>query len=66
MEQFYRGLASGQGRSQAMRQAMLSVRKTHPHPRDWAPFIVIGNGDPLRGAAGPAMHTASTREMSIH
>ncbi len=29
--------------AQALRQAMLQVRKQHPEPKDWASFIVMGN-----------------------
>lgn len=47
MEQFYRGLAARQSRLQALREAMRTVRKTHPHPRYWAPFILIGQSGPL-------------------
>ncbi len=50
MGAFYRGLAAGQGRAEAMKRAMLMIRKTHPHPRDWAPFVVVGNGSPLSAA----------------
>lgn len=30
-------------RSEALRQAMLSVRRTHPHPYHWAPYFLIGD-----------------------
>ncbi len=29
-------------KAQALRQAMLTTRKTHPNPRDWAAFTLIG------------------------
>jgi hypothetical protein len=32
-----------------MRQAALAVRVKQPHPYYWAPFIVLGKGEPLHG-----------------
>ena len=49
MEGYYQRLLQGQGRAHAMHEAMKAVRAEHPHPYYWAPFIVIGNGAPLRG-----------------
>ena len=49
MEGYYQRLLAGQGRADAMRQAMEVVRAQHPHPYYWAPFIVVGSGAPLRG-----------------
>jgi CHAT domain-containing protein len=49
MEDYYRNLLSGQGRAAALRQAMQSLRETHPHPYFWAPFITIGRDAPLQG-----------------
>jgi CHAT domain-containing protein len=49
MEAYYRGLLGGQGRAAAMQAAMREIRDRHPHPYDWAPFIVVGSGAPLRG-----------------
>ena len=49
MEGYYQRLLAGEGRADAMRQAMEVVRAQHPHPYYWAPFIVVGNGAPLRG-----------------
>jgi CHAT domain-containing protein len=48
MESYYRNLLAGQGRASALRSAMRSMRETHPHPHDWAPFIVLGRDAPLR------------------
>ena len=49
MTVFYRRLLGGEGRAEAMRKAALTIRQRHPHPYDWAPFIVIGQPGPLRG-----------------
>ena len=49
MEVFYQKLLGGEGRAQAMRNAMEAVRVQHPHPYHWAPFIVVGSDAPLRG-----------------
>jgi CHAT domain-containing protein len=32
-------------KAQALRQAMLSTLKTHPNPRDWAAFTLIGEAE---------------------
>ncbi len=42
MRRFYRHLTAGFGRAQALRQAMLDLRRTHPSPYHWAPFILVG------------------------
>jgi CHAT domain-containing protein len=51
MESYYRNLLAGQGRSAALREAMLSLRAQHPHPHFWAPFIALGRDSPLHGFA---------------
>jgi len=51
MEGYYRNLRAGQGRVAALRGAMRSLRATHPHPHDWAPFIALGRNAPLRAFA---------------
>jgi CHAT domain-containing protein/tetratricopeptide (TPR) repeat protein len=48
MEAYYRHLLAGQGRATALREAMSELRRTHPHPHYWAPFIVMGRETPLR------------------
>jgi CHAT domain-containing protein/lipopolysaccharide biosynthesis regulator YciM len=48
MEAYYRNLLAGQGRATALREAMLSLRATRPHPHYWAPFIALGRDAPLR------------------
>jgi CHAT domain-containing protein len=51
MESYYRNLLAGQGRTAALRKAMLSLRDQHPHPHFWAPFIAIGRDAPLQALA---------------
>jgi hypothetical protein len=51
MEAYYRNLLAGQGRATALREAMRTLRLTHPHPHDWAPFIAVGRDTPLRALA---------------
>lgn len=48
MESYYRNLRAGQGRGEALREAMRTLRKTHPHPHDWAAFVTQGRDTPLR------------------
>ena len=43
MVNFYQEWHKGASKSAALRQAMLSVRKTHPNPFYWAPFLLVGN-----------------------
>ncbi|ADO74432.1 CHAT domain-containing tetratricopeptide repeat protein [Stigmatella aurantiaca] len=63
MDLYYRNLLNGQGRASALRQAMLSLRETHPHPHAWAPFIALGSDAPLRAIA-PATQQTSLAETS--
>jgi CHAT domain-containing protein len=49
MKRYYSNLLKGSGRAEAMREAALFVRKKHPHPYYWAPFIAIGRSEPLAG-----------------
>ncbi|MDY7225069.1 CHAT domain-containing tetratricopeptide repeat protein [Hyalangium rubrum] len=49
MESYYRNLLAGQGRVTALREAMRTFRRKHPHPYFWAPFIAMGQDTPLRG-----------------
>jgi len=48
METYYRHLVAGQGRATALREAMLELRWTQPHPHYWAPFLAMGRETPLR------------------
>jgi len=52
MEAYYRHLLAGQGRATALREAMLELRRTHPHY--WAPFLTLGRETPLRLPASGA------------
>jgi CHAT domain-containing protein/tetratricopeptide (TPR) repeat protein len=45
MSEFYRQLAQGQTKAQALRQAMLTSMQTRPDPKDWAAFTLIGNAE---------------------
>jgi CHAT domain-containing protein len=45
MKEFYQNLQKNPNKAQALRQAMLTTMKTHPHPRDWAAFTLIGEAD---------------------
>ncbi|XGW00783.1 MAG: tetratricopeptide repeat protein (plasmid) [Leptolyngbya sp. BL-A-14] len=42
MTDFYTTLQHTLDKAQALRQAMLNTMKTHPEPRDWAAFTLIG------------------------
>ncbi|PIL42788.1 hypothetical protein CR105_22720 [Massilia eurypsychrophila] len=44
MQQFYRNLAAGQSKKEALRQAQLAMWKRFPHPVDWAAFYLTGDG----------------------
>jgi CHAT domain-containing protein/tetratricopeptide (TPR) repeat protein len=45
MEAFYQNLRQNPDKAQALRQAMLITMKTHPEPRDWAAFTLIGESN---------------------
>ena len=45
MKEFYQNLQKNPNKAQALRQAMLTTMKTHPKPRDWAAFTLIGEAD---------------------
>lgn len=42
MQACYRGLAAGMRRAEALREAQRDVRRRHPHPYHWAPFVLVG------------------------
>jgi CHAT domain-containing protein len=42
MTKFYQNLQKNPDKAQALRQAMLTTMATHPNPRDWAAFTLIG------------------------
>lgn len=45
MTVFYQNLQKNPDKAQALRQAMLSTLKSHPAPRDWAAFTLIGEAE---------------------
>nr|WP_217650594.1 CHAT domain-containing protein [Spirulina major] len=45
MTEFYRQRAATGDNAQALRQAMLQTMRTHPDPRNWAAFTLIGEAD---------------------
>jgi len=47
MELFYGGILAGQGRSDALRSAQLTMRARYPNPYYWAAFICQGDPSPL-------------------
>jgi tetratricopeptide (TPR) repeat protein len=42
MAAFYSHLGDGDAPAQALRRAMLDLRRSHPHPYHWAPFMLVG------------------------
>lgn len=48
MQAYYRNLMAGQGRVEALGEAMRALRQSQPHPHYWAPFIAMGRDTPLR------------------
>jgi CHAT domain-containing protein len=57
MDGFYARLGAGEPVEEALRTAMLDLRRELPHPYQWAPFVVIGPG----GVVKPATATGSNR-----
>jgi CHAT domain-containing protein/tetratricopeptide (TPR) repeat protein len=51
MESYYRKLAAGVGRGEAMEQAQIELLRSeeYRHPKDWAAFVVVGDWTPLSG-----------------
>ncbi|MEG4274177.1 MULTISPECIES: CHAT domain-containing protein [unclassified Microcoleus] len=45
MQSFYQNLQNNPDKAQALRQAMLTTMKTHPLPRNWAAFTLIGEAE---------------------
>jgi CHAT domain-containing protein/uncharacterized protein HemY len=45
MRSFYQNLQNNPDKAQALRQAMLTTMKTHPQPRNWAAFTLIGEAE---------------------
>lgn len=49
MSAFYAQLKRGKDRAGALREAAAEVRRKKPNPFHWAPFILLGQGGPIRG-----------------
>ena len=45
MVEFYRRLAGGTGKAEALRDAMLATRAHYPSPVNWAAFVLLGEPD---------------------
>jgi len=45
MQSFYQNLQNNPDKAQALRQAMLTTMKTHPGPRNWVAFTLIGEAE---------------------
>jgi CHAT domain-containing protein/tetratricopeptide (TPR) repeat protein len=45
MQEFHKDLRRGEAKDEALKDAMATVRKEHPHPFYWAPFILLGDPD---------------------
>ncbi|OKH36912.1 Fis family transcriptional regulator [[Phormidium ambiguum] IAM M-71] len=45
MTAFYQNMQTNPDKAQALRQAMLKMMKTYPHPKDWAAFTLIGEAE---------------------
>ncbi len=45
MQSFYQNLQNNPDKAQALRQAMLTTMKTHPDPKNWAAFTLIGEAE---------------------
>lgn len=44
MTEFYRQIQQNPDKAKALRQAMLKAIEQHPEPRNWAAFVLIGEG----------------------
>lgn len=42
MVSFYSEIRNQRDKGEALREAMLELRKTYPHPYYWAPFVLVG------------------------
>ncbi|HEY9672016.1 MAG TPA: CHAT domain-containing tetratricopeptide repeat protein [Waterburya sp.] len=45
MTEFYQNLQKNPDKAQALRQAMLTILKQHPNPKNWAAFTLIGESN---------------------
>ena len=64
MVTFYRRLLAGASRADALRFAQAEVRREHPHPNDWAGFVLIGDSAPLPAELLSRMQAASAGELN--
>lgn len=48
MVMFYKNLVQGQDKERALASAERSIRRMHPEPYYWAPFVLSGTSSPLR------------------
>ena len=49
MVRFYRELDGGADKAEALRRARLAaIAEGHAHPYFWAPFVLLGDPDPVR------------------
>jgi len=64
MEAYYRKLAEGMGRGEAMQAVQLEMLRSeeHAHPKDWAAFIVSGDDTPMVFPAGQEPRVAEEQE----
>ena len=45
MTEFYENFHKNPDKATALRQAMLTTKKKHPNPADWAAFTLIGESE---------------------
>jgi CHAT domain-containing protein len=64
MRVFYRALAEDGNPVAAHGAAMKTIRRQHPHPYYWAPFLLSGRPGPLRRLATPPTRPAHDCGMS--
>jgi CHAT domain-containing protein len=53
MEDFYRRLLAGRPRAEALREAQLASKASHPDPFYWGAFICQGDPGPLDSSPAP-------------
>jgi hypothetical protein len=68
MRTFYGELLRGSDKASALRRAMLATMKEHPHPANWAAFVLIGeptNGEALASVKGNSIVAAATAAAEL-
>jgi len=65
MESYYRKLAEGMGRGEAMQAVQLELMRSeeHAHPKDWAAFIVSGDDTPMEFPTGEEPRVAESSSL---